>query len=191
MYHSVLYSNDIFKNTLIAKSDKKTFDTICQNLDILIDMEDELSLMSHQLNLHDNISKVNRINTSIDNRKKFIRSLFFETQDLIIEKCFTKEFENIKDLEDISNFQKLIYNFKNIIGYTDEYTYYNTFYCNMMHQLEQKKEYIENYGPIHLNETLKRELMEIKSTNRFLDFFRRFFTKLSKLLGVKDETSEY
>lgn len=191
LYHSVLYSNDIFKNTLIAKSDKKTFDTICQNLDILIDMEDELSLMSHQLNLHDNISKVNRINTSIDNRKKFIRSLFFETQDLIIEKCFTKEFENIKDLEDVSNFQKLIYNFKNIIGYTDEYTYYNTFYCNMMHQLEQKKEYIENYGPIHLNETLKRELMEIKSTNRFLDFFRRFFTKLSKLLGVKDETSEY
>ena len=74
--------------------------------------------MSHQLNLHDNISKVNRINTSIDNRKKFIRSLFFETQDLIIEKCFTKEFENIKDLEDISNFQKLIYNFKNIRGYT-------------------------------------------------------------------------
>ena len=39
LYHSTLYSNDIFKNTFIAKSSSKTYYEICKNFDLIMEYE--------------------------------------------------------------------------------------------------------------------------------------------------------
>ena len=43
LFHSVLNSNDVFKNTFIAISNEKTYKLIENNFDLLIHYQDELS----------------------------------------------------------------------------------------------------------------------------------------------------
>lgn len=49
LYHSTLNSNDVFKNTFISYSDKKTYDKIETNLDKLLKLEDDLYYFSVEL----------------------------------------------------------------------------------------------------------------------------------------------
>ena len=101
-----------------------------------------------------------------------------------MNKCFKNEFNNIRNLEDIKSFNKKLYNYKNIIGFADEYTYYNNFYCNMMEVMEEKKSYIEKYGEINLFENINNSLILVDNTKNALSFISTFITKLKKLVGI-------
>ena len=72
--------------------------------------------------------------------------------------CFNNEFDSIKNLEDIKNFQYKIYNFKHLIINTDNYNYYNDFYRDMMNKLDDKREFIKKYGNITEFNNSLREL---------------------------------
>lgn len=190
LYHSTLNSNDVFKNTFILKSDKKTYSTIVKNLDKLISLESDLNYFASELEYSDKLSSIKLLNKLIRKNKQDITSLFFKTQNLIIEKCFKNEFNSVRNIEDIKNFNKKIYNFKNIIGYCDSYTFYNEFYRKMMNAIEEKRTYIEKYGEINLFENLSNSLALIDNTKTAFSFFNTFINKCKKLFGINKSQQE-
>ena len=184
LYHSTLNSNDVFKNTFILKSDKKTYNTIVKNLDKLLVLENDLNYFSLELQYADKINSIKLLNKLINKNKEEITTLFFKTQNLIIEKCFKSEFNNIRNIEDIKIFNKKLYNFKNIMGYSDNYTFYNEFYRNIMNAVQEKKEYIEKYGEINLFENINNSLMLVDNTKTALSLIKTFIEKVKKLIGL-------
>ncbi len=183
LFDSTLNSNDIFKNTFIVKSDKHTYNTIVKNLDKLLALESDLNYYSLDLQYADKINSIKLLNKLINKNKEEIMSLFFKTQNLIIEKCFKSEFNNIRNIDDVKNFNKKLYNFKNLIGYSDNYTFYNDFYCKMMNAIEEKKIYIEKYGEINLFENINTSLILVDNTKNIFYFVNRFIRKIKKLVG--------
>jgi len=184
LYHSTLCSNDIFKNTLTLKTDKKTYSTISKNFDKLLALENNLNYYASELQYTDKISSIKLIYRLINETKEDINSLFFKTQNLIMNKCFKNEFNSIRNLKDIKLFNNKLYNYKNIIGFSDDYTYYNEFYRNMMEVVEEKKSYIEKYGEINLFENINTSLMLVDSTKNAFSFISTFISKFKKLLKL-------
>lgn len=139
LYHSTLNSNDIFQNTFSVKSTFSTYETIREEMDNLLQLEDELNSIIYELTECDgNVRKVQRLNTEIESGKKLINEKYFKIQDLIILNCFTSEFNSIKTLEDVKTFKTRIYEYKDLIGNSDNYTFYNDFYCSIMEEVRKK-----------------------------------------------------
>ncbi|MBQ2916811.1 MAG: hypothetical protein IJE59_01320 [Clostridia bacterium] len=184
LYHSTLNSNDVFKNTFTLKSDKKTYSIILKNFDKLLSLENDVNYYASELQYVDKVSSIKLLNNLINKSKKEITSTFFKTQNLIIEKCFKNEFNSIRNIEDIKAFNKKIYNFKNVIGFSDGYTFYNEFYRKMMNAVEEKREYIQKYGEINLFENINNSLMLVDNTKNAFSFISTFVTKCKKLFGI-------
>lgn len=184
LYHSTLNSNDVFKNTFTLKSDKKTYSIILKSFDKLLSLENNLNYYASELQYVDKVSSIRLLNSLIDKCKKDITSTFFKTQNLIIEKCFKNDFNSIRNLDDIKEFNKKIYNFKNVIGFSDAYTFYNEFYRKMMSAIEEKREYIEKYGEINLFENINNSLMLVDNTKNAFSFISTFVAKCKKLFGL-------
>lgn len=183
LFHSTLNSNDIFKNTFILKSNKRAYNIITKNLDLLLSYENDLNYFANELQYANKVNEIKLLNKLVISKKNDITSIFFKTQNLIIESCFISEFNNIRSLNDIKDFKKKLYNFKNIMGSNDSYTFYNEFYRKIMESLEAKKEQIEALGEISLFEPSENSLVLIDNTKHALSFIYSFFGKVKKLFG--------
>ena len=182
LYHSALYGDNLFKNTLIAKTDEKIYYQIVSDLDTLLELEKELYFIIDELKYtNGNESKIRRINKEIENGKKLIKEQFYKVQDNIILNGFTKEFNNIKNLADITAFKMKLYEYKNLIGYSDDYTFYNDFYCSIMNELEKKVEYIKQYGSIDLLGSLTPGMAIIPKVKKSVSLFRRILQRVGIL----------
>lgn len=183
LFHSTLNSNDVFKNTFILKSNKRAYNAIVRNLDLLLTYENDLNYFANELQYASKINEIKLLNKLITSKKNNITTLFFKTQNLIIESCFTSEFNNIRNLEDVKAYKKKLYNFKDIMGSNENYTFYNEFYRKIMESLETKKEQIEQFGEINLFEIPENNLVLVDNTKNALSFISTFFGKIKKLFG--------
>ncbi len=183
LFHSTLNSNDVFKNTFILKSNKRAYNTIVKNIDLLLAYENDLNYFASELQYANKVSEIKLLNKLIASKKDSITSIFFKTQNLIIESCFISEFNYIRNLEDVKEYKNKLYNFKNIMGSNENYTFYNEFYRKIMESLEKKKEQIEQFGEINLFETSENSLVLVDNTKRALSFVSTFFVKVKKLFG--------
>lgn len=183
LFHSTLNSNDVFKNTFILKSNKGAYNTIVKNIDLLLAYENDLNYFASELQYANKVSEIKLLNKLIASKKDSITSIFFKTQNLIIESCFISEFNNIRNLEDVKEYKNKLYNFKNIMGSNENYTFYNEFYRKIMESLEKKKEQIEQFGEINLFETSENSLVLVDNTKHALSFVSTFFVKIKKLFG--------
>jgi len=145
LYHSTLYSDDVFKNTFIAKSNVRTYEKIEKNFDLIFEYEAKLAAETYKLSISSeeikNIDKIKRINSKIDDLKAIIFEKTLETQNLIVLNCFNHELNSIKTLEDVKTFQRSLYNFKHLLITTNNYSFFNDFYIDMMNKLEEKREF--------------------------------------------------
>ena len=183
LFHSTLNSNDVFKNTFILNSNKRAYNAIVKNLDLLLAYENDLNYFANELQYANKVNEIKLLNKLVVSKKNAITSIFFKTQNLIIESCFISEFNNIRSLNDIKDFKKKLYNFKNIMGSNESYTFYNEFYRKMMENLEAKKEQIETFGEISLFEPSENSLVLVDNTKHALSFIYSFFGKVKKLFG--------
>lgn len=190
LYQSTLNSNDIFKNTFISYSDKKTYNKIELNLDKLLKLEDDLYYFSIELSNASNERDLKLLNRLINNRKTAIRKVFFETQNLIIQNCFTNQFNAITTLEDVKEFQNKLYNFKNVLCYTDDYNFYNEFYCNTMIALESVREFLENNGNMVEYRNTNKSLTVVDNSTGIFNLLKRFFQKIGKLFSINKRNVE-
>ena len=183
LFHSTLNSNDVFKNTFILNSNKRAYNAIVKNLDLLLAYDNDLNYFANELQYANKVNEIKLLNKLVVSKKNAITSIFFKTQNLIIESCFISEFNNIRSLNDIKDFKKKLYNFKNIMGSNESYTFYNEFYRKIMENLEAKKEQIETLGEISLFEPSENSLVLVDNTKHALSFIYSFFGKVKKLFG--------
>ena len=77
----------------------------------------------------------------------------------------------------MEDYRKKLYNFKDFIGYTSTYSFYNDYYIKKMADLEKKRTELEN--AFRINPSLS--LVPQKS-----NWLMTLFRKLRKLFGFSD-----
>ena len=87
---------------------KKTYNKIEANLDKLLKLEDDLYYFSIELINAFNQKDLKLLNRLINNRKNAIRKVFFDTQNLIIQNCFTHAFNNLSALDEVKELENKI-----------------------------------------------------------------------------------
>ena len=191
LYHSTLYSDDVFKNSFSGKYGLKTYKYIEKNIATILDLETLLNNESMILQYTNSERKARKVNKFVEECKAKIAKIFIKTQDYIMEKCFKQDFEKVRNLEDLQYFKDKLYGFKNIIGYTADYQTYNDFYIQMMKEFEIKKEYIENYGDIKENNWKNARLDLVDTQKKEFSFIKRILVKLGILVGVNQKVKSY
>lgn len=145
LFDSTINSNDTFKNKFISLTSYKTFMQIQNSIDYILSCEEEIININNKIiQIDDRNKKVDNMIRKINSLKADITSTFIKTQNLIISSYFDKAFLSINDLEGIENYRRKLYNFKDYLGSTDGYTYFNEYYVNKMMDLEDKYNLIEN-----------------------------------------------
>ena len=182
IFHSTIYGNDVFKNTFIAKCSLELYNKIERNFDLLIHYENVLSKYYTKMNLiKKDSSKLNNIIKKISLTKDTIVQITLETQNIIFENCFNREFDLIRDKDSLDTFQKRLYNFSNLLISNESYDYYNNYYIKMMNKLEEKREFIKIHGKITQLNCLQTDLININNDIYGINFFKKLFTKLKLL----------
>lgn len=182
LYYSTLHGNDIFKNTFITIAGEKAFKQIESHLDKMLKREEELCYYSNSLKgFEDNIRKVRKLNSIMEHTKKEITNLFLSCQNTIISHCFSKELENIRTLEDVTELKNKLYGFQNYIATTDSYTFYNEFYRHMMEALEEKTQCIEEHGPFDFQKILTSDITVVSNAKGSFALLRRMLIRFGFL----------
>lgn len=171
LFNSTLYSNDSFKRKFISLTSEKTFYVVQNNLDKLMYLEDALSIEALKLRNSDiSIKSIAKIEKDISRLRNRISELFINTQNLILTSYFNNYFENVVSVEQIESYRRKLYNYKDLIGITSNYTFFNDYYISKMADLERT---FENNS--------ETALVAVK-TNFIYNLFRKF----KKLLGYSN-----
>ena len=88
--------------------------------------------------------KSQKVANNIANYKNNLKNTFMETQNMIFTSYFDNEFTKLTTTEAIEVYRINLYNYKNYIGITEGYSYFNDYYINKMAALEAKYEAILN-----------------------------------------------
>lgn len=129
----------------------------------------------------DRNKKIDGMLKKIDKLKSEIMLTFMRTQNLIISSYFDKAFENISNLEEVENYRRKLYTFKDYLGCTEGYTFFNDYYVNKMEQLENKYNALENGNVENAIKLITKKESKIIS----------FFKALKKLIfGEKNVTEK-
>lgn len=175
LFESTINSNDNFKETLSKLIGYKEFIEIQDSIDKILFSEEEIIKINNKIAQIDNRNKkVDSMINKINFFKKQITSIFMKTQNLIISSYFDKTFYLINDLEEVENYRRKLYNFKDYLGSTEGYTYFNEYYVNKMVELEDKYTLLENgvaNNSLYLIEKKESKILSI------FKYFRSIFVK--------------
>lgn len=182
LFESALKSDDNFKFKFADLTSPKVFLAVQNAIDdILFAEEDIIKLNNKIAQIDDRNKKVDGMLEKIEELKNEISLTFMRTQNLIISSYFDKAFENIHNLEEVENYRKKLYSFKDYLGHTEGYTFFNDYYVSKMEQLEKKYNALEN-GEV---ETAIKLIT--KKENKLIAFFK-FIKRL--VLGNKAEKND-
>lgn len=147
LFESTLKSNDVFKETFINLTSPKAFVAIQNAIDDILFAEEDIIKLNNKISQTDDRNKkVDNMVQKIDELKNEIKLTFLRTQNLIVSSYFDKAFTNISNLEELENYRRKLYNFKDFLGYAEGYTFFNDYYVEKMAQLEHKYNVLENGG---------------------------------------------
>ena len=184
LFESTLNSNDNFKKHFANATSPKVFMSIQNAFDEILNNEEEIIKLNNRIaNIEDRNKKVDGMVEKINELKSEISLTFMRTQNLIISSYFDNTFNNISTLEDVENYRRKLYNFKDYLGCTEGYTFFNDYYVNKMMDLEEKYNRIEN-GEIET---------ALKVITKKENIFVKIFKAIKKLLlneGIKQDINE-
>ncbi len=174
LYDSTLHSNDTFKNAFIHLTSKTTFSQIEKNFDKILEAEEKIIYATSHLKQDElNEKEIAKASTQIEIYKKVIHDTFMETQNKIFTSYFDKNLTNLYSVQDIEDCRKKLYSYKDLLGTTENYTYFNDYYIYYMSKLDEVYEQITGQTSLV---AYKRSLWQI------------LFSKIAKLLGKASET---
>ena len=165
LFDSTFTSNDKFKNEFIKLTSEKTYDDIEYYVDQILDFEEKIIRLNNKSSSYDERNKtVEKLVEKTENCKNKISEYFEKAQNLIIKNYFDKAFRNIENLEELDNYRRKLEHYRELIGTTDNYTFFDDYYTEKMSQLEHKSNVLENGGI--------ETALECKKTNLFVSWFR-------------------
>lgn len=145
LFESTINSNDNFKKKLVELTDYKSFMQIQDFIDDILSCEEQIIKINNRISqIDDRNKKVDNMIEKINSLKSDITSTFIKAQNLIISSYFDKAFYSITDLEGVENYRRKLYNFKDYLGSSEGYTYFNDYYVNKMMDLEDKYNLLES-----------------------------------------------
>ena len=193
LYHSTIYSDDIFKNTFIMKSDELTYEKIVDNLDLIQEYQETLQKETLYLSYieynNQNSIKVQNTQQKIEHLKNLIKETTLQTQELILTSCTKSDLELVRDNQSVKEFKDKLYNFKELLISTENYTFYNEFYCQMMEELDVKRELIKKYGVLNVFKDIRENLALIETRQENLNLFQVALKKLKELFRINQENT--
>ena len=145
LFESTLNSNDNFKEQFANLTSPKIFMAVQNAIDDILNSEEEIIKLNNKIAaIDDRNKKVDGMLEKIDELKSEISLTFMRTQNLIISSYFDASFNSISNLEEVENYRRKLYNFKDCLGCMEGYTFFNDYYVNKMMELEKKYNSIEN-----------------------------------------------
>lgn len=173
LVNSTLYSNDRFKNAFIRATSESTFHQIEKNFDKILEAEEKIICSTSHLQEDElNEKEIAKVSAQIGYYKKIIQDTFIETQNKIFTSYFDKSLNNLYSVQDIEDFRKKLYCYKDLLGTTENYTYFNEYYIYLMSKLDEVYEQITGDTSLVV---YKRSLWQI------------ILSKISKLFGRANE----
>ena len=82
----------------------------------------------------------------INELKDEITITFLRTQNLIISSYFDAEFNRVTNASQVEAFRKKLYSFRDYIGTTEGYTFFDDYYIEKIAELNHRANVIENGG---------------------------------------------
>ena len=145
LYNSTLYGNDNFKNKFITLTSKEDFEIIKNNINSIMYLEDQLNDILEKIQNSDAVtSETARLVKKSNKLKETIKKGFLMTQNRIFTSFFDNLFESLYTPKSMENFRNALYTYRNFIGVTDNYTFFNDYYINKMAALEERYNNIPN-----------------------------------------------
>lgn len=176
LFESTLNSNDNFKEKFASLTSPKTFMAIQNAFDDILNAEEEIIKLNNKIaNVDDRNKRVDGMLKKIDELKSEISLTFMRTQNLIISSYFNNAFNFISNLEEVENYRRKLYSFKDYLGSMEGYSFFNDYYVDKMMQLEEK------YNALERGENIPIE-RAIKVISKKENMFRRFIATIKKLL---------
>ena len=147
LFESTLKSDDTFKKAAMEVLTPKSFLAIQNAIDDILYAEEDIIKLNNKITqVDDRNKKIDGMLKKIDELKNEITLTFMRTQNLIISSYFNNAFNNISNLEELENYRKKLYTFKDYLGFAEGYTFFNDYYVEKMSQLEHKYNILENGG---------------------------------------------
>lgn len=145
LFDSTFYGSDAFKVNFATLCGLNALLKVQDNLDKIMNTEEKIIKLNQKL-FSDNCEGVRaqKVLQKISKCKENLKNLYFSTQDLIYKSYFDTQFAKITTTADIDAYRLRLYNYKNYIGITDNYTTFNDYYINKMVELDEKYEKILN-----------------------------------------------
>ena len=141
LFASTFFSdNAFFDKFKFLFGDKNAF-KIQQNFDKLLYIEEKIINLNNKIQTKD-MSYVKFKNTTdtIKRYKNQIKKTFLDTQNLIFTSYFNARANEIRTVNEIYEFRKILYSYSNLIGSADNYTAFNDYYINKMVEIDKKYE---------------------------------------------------
>lgn len=173
LFDSTLYSNDRFKNAFIRLTSDSTFRQVEKGFDKILKAEEKIILETARLQKNDLSEKeIAKASSQIGICKKVIQDTFIKTQNKIFTSYFNKSLQNLYSVQDIEDYRKKLYCYKDLLGSTDNYTYFNDYYIYLMSKLDEIYELITGSNSLV---PYKRNILQI------------ILSKLSKIFDRETE----
>ena len=145
LFKSTLNSTDEFKEKFANLTTPKTFMAIQNAIDDILNAEEEIIKLNNRIaGIDDRNKRIDGMLKKIEELKHEISLTFMRTQNLIISSYFDKAFNEITNLEEVENYRRKLYTFKDYLGAMEGYTFFNDYYVNTMEKLEEKYNAIES-----------------------------------------------
>lgn len=166
LYDSTFYGTDLFKERFATLCGLNALLKIQNNLDKIMNAEEKIIKLNQQL-MEDSCEgmKAQKVASKITKYKDKLKKLYFETQDLIYTSYFNTQFSQITTTADIDSYRFRLYNYKNYIGITENYSHFNDYYISKMMDLDNKYESIINNTQVAIvnNSTIAVFFRKVKS----------------------------
>lgn len=147
LFKSTLFSSNEFSLKLADATSQKTYIAIENAIDFILDCEEKIIKLNNKIaEADDRNQKIDIMIQKINNLKDEIKLTFMRTQNLIISSFFDTAFDKITKLDQIDSFRKKLYSFRDYLGTTEGYSFFEDYYIEKIAALEHKSNVIENGG---------------------------------------------
>lgn len=144
LIESVFNSTDNFKNEFIYKTSEKAYYDIVHSFDLLLSLEEKVILLTDEFQYADNNTRLDKLISKIEEARKKVANQYLNTQNLIIAHYFDSEFIRCETTDELDEFREKLYKFRDLLGYTDNYRFFDDYYIDKLYEFDKKYSRIEN-----------------------------------------------